>query len=76
MIRTLALAGLLAGLTVSQAAFAQSGFGTEGPYGRKLHTQAQSSMSRDWNASREAQNRAAASSAWNRRRHHGYPGQF
>ncbi|HYA81763.1 MAG TPA: hypothetical protein VED87_12640 [Methylocystis sp.] len=73
MVRTMSLVGLLAALTVSQAALAAapSGYGTEGPYGRRLHHQATSTFQRNWNASNESKYRAAESARWVRR--HGSP---
>ena len=63
MARSIAVIVILATVAASGAAFAQvpSGYGTEGPYGQRLHYQAQSSNARDWNQGNEARWRAEKS---------------
>ena len=70
MVRTIALIGLLTAAGTAFAA-APSGYGTEGPYGRRLHHQATSTFQRNWNASNESKYRGAESARWVRR--HGSP---
>jgi hypothetical protein len=74
MFKTIALVGLVAAVTVPQA-YAESGYGTEGPYGRRLHHQAQSTFQRGWNAHNQSKYRAEESARWVRQ-HHGYPSPF
>ena len=76
MVRTFALIGLLAALTVPQAVFAQppSGYGTEGPYGQRLH--AHSTFERHWNAFNESKWRAEESARWMRRHGQSFPSPF
>jgi hypothetical protein len=78
MVRTIALLGLVAALSVPQLASAQSpsGYGTEGPNGRRLHAQAQSTFQRGWNADNESKHRAEASANWQRRHGKRFPTPF
>jgi len=78
MIRTIAVVGLVAAVTAPQAAFAvsSSGYGTEGPYGRRLHTQAQTPFQRDWNYWNESKYRAEEGSRWLRRHGERFPSPF
>jgi hypothetical protein len=77
MLRTIALVGLGIALTGTQAlAQPPSGYGTEGPYGRRLNHQAQSTFQRDWNNANESKYRAEESARWVRRHHVGFPNPF
>lgn len=78
MSRTLLAVGLAVALTAANAAFAQSpsGYGTEGPYGRRLHAEAQSTFQRNWNNGNESKYRAEESARWVRRHHQGLPNPF
>ena len=77
MVKTISLLGLLGALAIPQAVFADpSGYGTEGPYGQRLHRQAIASFQRDWNAGNEAKNRAERSAAWMRRHNQSFPNPF
>ena len=75
MLRTLSFAGFAVALTAANPAFAQppSGYGTEGPYGRRLSTHAESTFQRQWNAANESKYRAEESARWVRRHHSGLP---
>ena len=79
MARKIALIGLVAIFALPlTAAFAQapSGYGTEGPNGKRLDTRARSTFQRGWNAGHESQNRARASASWMRRHGTGFPLPF
>ena len=78
MVGTIASIGLLAALTVPQAVFAgpPTGYGTEGPYGRRLHHQAQSTFQRGWNNFNEPKYRAEESARWMRRHGNSFPSAF
>ena len=76
MLKTITFIGLLAALTVPQAAFAgaPTGYGTEGPYGQRLHQR--SSFERHWNNFNESKWRAESSSRWMRRHGQSFPSPF
>jgi hypothetical protein len=76
MVRLIALVGVATVLAAPLAAFAAapSGYGTEGPYGRRLHHQAQTTFDREWNHWNESKNRAEESARWMRQ--HGYRNPF
>ncbi len=77
MVKTISVIGLLAALAIPQAVFAgPSGYGTEGPYGQRLHKQAQSTFQRDWNNGNEAKYRAERSASWMRRHNRSFPNPF
>ncbi len=78
MLRKIALISLAASLALPAAAFAESptGYGTEGPNGKQLHSRAESSFSRHWNQSNESKYRAESSAAWMRRHGKGFPSPF
>ena len=78
MLRQFSTIGLAVALTAANAAFAQppSGYGTEGPYGRRLHAQAQSTFQRNWNNANESKYRAEESARWVRRHRQGAPNPF
>ena len=50
MVKTIGVLWLAAAVATPLSAFAQSGYGTEGPNGRRLHSHAQSTFERHWNA--------------------------
>jgi hypothetical protein len=77
MLRTITLTGLAMALTTG-AALAQSpsGYGTEGPYGKRLHARAQSTFDRHWNAANESKHRAESSARWVRQHGQGLPNPF
>ncbi|RBP16463.1 hypothetical protein DFR50_105106 [Roseiarcus fermentans] len=77
MLKPLAFVGLAVALTAAQAAFAQpSGYGTEGPNGRRLDARAQSTYQRHWNSANESKYRAEESARWMRHHGEGFPNPF
>jgi hypothetical protein len=78
MFSKIALISLAAALALPAAAFAQSptGYGTEGPRGKQLHSQAQSTFSRGWNHFNESKYRAESSAAWLRQHGKSFPSPF
>jgi hypothetical protein len=70
MLRTIAFVSLVTAMTAAPlAAFAgtPSGYGTEGPNGRRLHSQAESTFQRNWNHYNQSKYRAEQSAGWLRR---------
>ena len=79
MLRSITLVGFAVALTAAGTAFAQSppsGYGTEGPYGRRLDHQAQSTFQRHYNHFNESKYRAENSARWVRRHGEGFPSPF
>lgn len=75
MLRTITLAIALTTVGAGLAK-AQSGYGTEGPGGVRLTTQAESTWDRHWNANNESKYRAENSARWLREHGQGFPAPF
>ena len=79
MLKAFALVVFTAALVLSaNAAFATSpsGYGTEGPYGQRLHRRAETSFDRHWNSFNESKWRAERSAEWMRRHGKHFPLPF